>query len=125
MDPNEAKSPNQVRNSIDEFSQPLANIDKDAEVRQSGQFPRYVQDQSRREPDRLASPFDKQQDSKPEHFRTMTSRGLTLQDQAESEVIAANVFIGNKPLWHTSLDEKRFDNFERDPECKSSTKVPR
>ena len=47
-----------------------------------------------------------------------------MNDLRESEVIASNVFIRNKPLWHTSLDEKRFDNIDKDPVILSRTKVP-
>ena len=54
----------------------------------------------------------------------MISRGLTYSDMRETEVIAANVFIGNKPLWHPTLDEKRFDNIDKDPEILTRTKVP-
>eukprot|EP00354_Favella_ehrenbergii_P000523 CAMPEP_0170452468 /NCGR_PEP_ID=MMETSP0123-20130129/1356_1 /TAXON_ID=182087 /ORGANISM="Favella ehrenbergii, Strain Fehren 1" /LENGTH=105 /DNA_ID=CAMNT_0010714483 /DNA_START=208 /DNA_END=525 /DNA_ORIENTATION=- len=55
----------------------------------------------------------------------MTSRGLTMSDLRDTGVIAANVFIGNKPLWHTSLDDKRFENIEKDPEILTRVKVPR
>ena len=55
----------------------------------------------------------------------MTSRGLTITDEIETEVVAANVFIGNKPLWNEHLDEKRFDNVNKDPEILTRTKVPR
>ena len=41
----------------------------------------------------------------------------------ETEVIAANVFIGNKPLWHPTLDEKRFLNIDKDPEILTRTKI--
>ena len=120
-----------MRQSFEEVQTPLIprGEDKDEAVRMSmsmtGQFPRYVEGSNKRDKARLQSPFDKKTNSKPEHFRTMTSRGLTMSDFTDTKVVAANVFIGNKPLWHTSLDEKRFDNFERDPEVKSSTKVPR
>jgi len=61
-------------------------------------------------------------DMKPEKFRTMTSRGLTVSDLRETEVVAAPVFIGNKPLWPISLHEKRFDNINKDPEILTRTK---
>ena len=47
-----------------------------------------------------------------------------MNDKRETEVVAANVFIGNKPLWHTNLHEKRFDNIDKDPAILTRTKVP-
>ena len=54
---------------------------------------------------------------------TMVSRGLTENDNKMTKVVAAPVFIGNKPLWPITLDEKRFDNIDKDPEILTRTKI--
>ena len=53
----------------------------------------------------------------------MVSRGLTENDTKMTQVVAAPVFIGNKPLWPLTLDEKRFDNIDKDPEILTRTKI--
>lgn len=71
----------------------------------------------------MKSPFSpKKSEAKPEPFKNMTSRGLTVNDFADSAVVPANVFIRNKPMWAISLDDKRFDNIEKDPEILTRTK---
>ena len=54
---------------------------------------------------------------------TMASRGLTGNDAKITQEVAAPVFIGNKPLWPLTLDEKRFDNIDKDPEILTRTKI--
>ena len=66
---------------------------------------------------------DRYEHMKPVPFTKMTSRGLTESDKHESDVIAANVFIRGKPLWHPHLDEKRFENIDKDPEILTRTKI--
>lgn len=108
--------------STDEKAQRSISGDK---KEKSISFRRYVSSKKmpKENARELYGPFNSKGDHRPQHFTNMTSRGLTINDMQESDVIAANVFIGNKPLWHTSLDEKRFDSINKDPEILTRTKV--